>query len=161
MKKGKIYIADNARIIGDVRIHRNVNIWYGVVIRADLDYIEIGENTNIQDNAVVHVDPNLPTIIGSNVTIGHGAIIHGATISSNVLIGMGAIILSGAKIKEGSVIGAGALIKENHEIEPFSLAVGVPDRVIRKLDKSVIDSIKSHAKEYIRIAKKNLEEEEL
>jgi len=132
-----------------------------VVIRADLDYIEIGENTNIQDNAVVHVDPNLPTIIGSNVTVGHSAIVHGAIISSNVLIGMGAIILSGAKIGEGSVIGAGTLVKENHEIEPFSLVVGVPGRVIRKLDKSIINTIKSHAKEYIRIAKKNLEEKEL
>lgn len=131
--KGPLFIADNVSIIGDVCMGNNVNIWYGAVLRADLNYIEIGDNTNIQDNAVLHVERDLPIIVGSNVTVGHGVIIHGANISSNVLIGMGAIILNNSRIGEGCVIGAGALIKENEKIPPFSLVVGIPGKLRRNL----------------------------
>jgi len=109
--KGPLFIADNVSIIGDVRMGNNVNIWYGAVLRADLNYIEIGDNTNIQDNTVLHVERDLPTIVGSNVTVGHGVIIHGANISSNVLIGMGTIILNNSTIGEGCIIGAVLLSK--------------------------------------------------
>lgn len=157
-KDGPLFIADNVSIIGDVRLGCDVNIWYGVVLRADITYIEVGDNTNIQDNAVVHVDHNLPAIIGPNVTIGHGVIIHGARISSNVLIGMGAIILNGVEIGEGSIIGAGTLVKENEKIPPFSLVVGVPGKVKRKLDESIMDTIKTSVEEYKELAKKRLKE---
>ncbi|MCK4420707.1 gamma carbonic anhydrase family protein [candidate division WOR-3 bacterium] len=148
------FIADNVSIIGDVRLGKNVNIWYGAVLRGDISYIEVGDCTNIQDNAVVHVDYDQPAIIGSNVTVGHSAIIHGARISSNVLIGMGAIILNDAEIGEGSIIGAGALVKENEKVPPFSLVVGVPGRVVKELDDSILKKIKESAEEYIKIAKK-------
>jgi carbonic anhydrase/acetyltransferase-like protein (isoleucine patch superfamily) len=157
-RKGPLFIADNVSIIGDVRMGNNVNIWYGAVLRADLNYIEIGDNTNIQDNAVLHVERDLPTIVGSNVTVGHGAIIHGANISSNVLIGMGAIILNNSRIGEGCVIGAGALVKENEKIPPFSLVVGIPGKVKKKLDESILQTIKISVEEYIELARKRIEE---
>jgi carbonic anhydrase/acetyltransferase-like protein (isoleucine patch superfamily) len=158
-RKGPLFIADNVSIIGDVRMGNNVNIWYGAVLRADLNYIEIGDNTNIQDNAVLHVERDLPTIVGSNVTVGHGAIIHGANISSNVLIGMGAIILNNSRIGEGCVIGAGALVKENEKIPPFSLVVGIPGKVKKKLDESILQTIKISVEEYIELARKRIEED--
>lgn len=158
-RKGPLFIADNVSIIGDVRMGNNVNIWYGAVLRADLNYIEIGDNTNIQDNAVLHVERDLPTIVGSNVTVGHGAIIHGANISSNVLIGMGAIILNNSRIGEGCVIGAGALVKENEKIPPFSLVVGIPGKVKKKLDESILQTIKISVEEYIELARKRIEKD--
>jgi len=154
-----LFIADSARIVGDVRIEKNVNIWYGAVLRGDVTFIKIGENTNIQDNAVIHVDHNLPSIIGANVTIGHSAIVHGARIGSFCLIGMGAIVLSGAEVGRGSIIGAGALVKENEKIPPFSLVVGVPGKILRKLDKSIIVDIKQSAEEYIELAKRRIDED--
>ncbi|MCK4225397.1 gamma carbonic anhydrase family protein [candidate division WOR-3 bacterium] len=158
-RKGPLFIADNVSIIGDVRMGNNVNIWYGAVLRADLNYIEIGDNTNIQDNAVLHVERDLPTIVGSNVTVGHGAIIHGANISSNVLIGMGAIILNNSRIGKGCVIGAGALVKENEKSPPFSLVVGIPGKVKKKLDESILQTIKISVEEYIELARKRIEKD--
>lgn len=149
-----LFIAENASIIGDVRLAEGVSIWYGAVIRADLNYIRVGKNSNIQDNTIVHVEEDLPVEVGSHVTIGHNAVIHGAEISSHVLIGMGAIILDGVKIGEGSIIGAGAVVTENSQIPPYSLVVGIPGKIIRENNKSIIDEIDSHAVEYMKIAKK-------
>ena len=115
------FIAPNAYIIGDVTIEKGVSIWYGAVIRGDIAPIKIGENSNIQDNSIIHVSRNSPVEIGKNVTIGHGAIVHGAKIRDNALIGMGAVILNDAIIGEGSVISAQALVKMNENIPKKSL----------------------------------------
>lgn len=106
------YISESVDIIGKVEIEDNVNIWFGTRLRADMNKIVIGANTNIQENSVVHVDINSPCIIGKNVTIGHGAIIHGCSISDNVLVGMGSIILNNAQIGKNTIIGAGSLVTQ-------------------------------------------------
>lgn len=152
-EESPIFIAKNASLIGDVTLSEGVSIWHGAVLRADINFIKIGKNSNIQDNCVVHVEEDLPVEIGSHVTVGHNAVIHGAEISSSVLIGMGAIIMNGVKIGKGSIIGAGAVVTENSEIPPLSLVLGVPGKVVRENDRSVIDEIEDHAKEYMDIAR--------
>ena len=109
------YISESVDIIGKVNVEENVNIWFGTRLRGDMNNIIIGENTNIQENSVVHVDINSPCIIGKNVTIGHGTIIHGCSISDNVLVGMGSIILNNAKIGKNTSIGAGSLVTQGKE----------------------------------------------
>ena len=109
------YISESVDIIGKVNVEENVNIWFGTRLRGDMNNIIIGENTNIQENSVVHVDINSPCIIGKNVTIGHGTIIHGCSISDNVLVGMGSIILNNAKIGKNTIIGAGSLVTQGKE----------------------------------------------
>ena len=125
------FIAENASIAGDVRIGSGSSVWFGAVIRGDEDCIVIGENSNIQDNAVLHCNVGHPVKIGNNVTVGHSAIVHGAEIGDNVIIGMGAIILDGAEIGENSMIGAGAVCTENMCIPSGSVAVGIPAKVIK------------------------------
>jgi carbonic anhydrase/acetyltransferase-like protein (isoleucine patch superfamily) len=147
------FIAPTADVIGDVTIGENSSIWYKTVLRGDVNKIVIGSNTNIQDGSIVHVAGKYPTIIGNNVTIGHGAIVHGCTIQDSAFIGMGAIILDGAVIGEGALIGAGALITEGKEIPPYSLAVGVPAKVIKQLSQEYINMAKNRAIEYAKLAK--------
>ena len=132
------FVAPNATVIGDVEIAADASVWFGAVIRGDEAPISIGEGSNVQDNAVLHCDEVSPMVIGRNVTIGHGAIVHGATIGDNVLIGMGAIILNGAKIGDNCIVGAGAVVKENADIPADSMLVGVPAKVIRTLDESAV-----------------------
>ena len=151
-----VLIATGSQIIGDVKIAKGASIWYNAVLRADLDTIYIGENSNIQDNSILHVDINQPLFIANNVTVGHGAILHGCTISNNCLIGMGAKILNGAKIGENSLIGAGALITENTEIPPGTLVLGVPGKVIRKLSLEEIEDIEQSALNYYKLAQKHI-----
>ncbi|MGB4132276.1 MAG: gamma carbonic anhydrase family protein, partial [Tepidanaerobacteraceae bacterium] len=116
------FIAPTADVIGDVTVGENSSIWHRTVLRGDVNKIVVGANTNIQDGSIVHVADDYPTIIGDNVTIGHGAIVHGCTVKDGAFIGMGAIILDGAVIGEGALIGAGALVTEGKEIPPYSLA---------------------------------------
>ena len=111
------YVSESVDIIGDVKVEENVSIWFGARLRADMNKIVIGANSNIQENAVVHVDIESPVIIGENVTIGHSAIIHGLNISNNVLVGMCSIILNNAKISKNSIVGAGALVTQGKEFE--------------------------------------------
>lgn len=125
------YITENASIIGDVQIGSKSSVWFGAVIRGDEGGIVIGENSNIQDNAVLHCEKGFPIKIGNFVSIGHGAIVHGATIGDNVLIGMGAIIMNGAEIGANCMIGAGAVCTENMLIPSGSVAVGIPAKVIK------------------------------
>ncbi len=134
LRVGKAFVADTATVTAAVTLGEDVNIWYGVAIRGDDAPISIGARTNIQDNAVVHVDPDAPNVIGSDCTIGHGALVHGVEVGDRVLIGMGAILLGGTRVGDGSIIGAGALVLENTVIPPHSLVVGSPARVIRELD---------------------------
>jgi len=147
------YISENATLIGDVRFGDNVSIWFGSVLRGDINYITVGNFSNIQDNSVLHVANEFPVIIGDYVTVGHNAIIHGCTIEDFCLIGMGAIILDGASIEKGSIIAAGAVVKENAIIPENSLVVGIPGVVKRILPNNIIDTLKESAEHYVEIAK--------
>lgn len=149
----ELYIAESAVIIGDVTLKKNVNIWFGAVLRGDEASIIIGENTNIQENCVVHVDFGNNVAIGDGCTIGHGAIIHGCNIGSNVLVGMGAIILNGAKIGNNTIVGAGSLVTQNKEFEDGVLILGNPARVVRKLTEEEIKSNKKSCLNYIELSK--------
>ena len=135
--KGKIaesaFIAENATIIGNVEIGEEVGVWYGAVIRADFNTVKIGNRANVQDNVVVHVTENSPCTLGDGVSLGHGAIIHGATIEDNVLVGMGAVVMDNAVIGANSIIAAGAVVSGGVVIPPNSLVVGVPGKVKKEL----------------------------
>lgn len=147
------FIAANATIIGSVNIGENSSVWFNAVLRGDANRIVIGKNSNVQDNCVIHMDSEDEVIIGDNVTIGHGAIIHGCTIEDNCLIGMGAIILNGAIIKKNSIIGAGALVTQNKIIPENSMAMGAPAKVIRELTKEEILNIEESSKHYVELSK--------
>lgn len=147
------YISESVDIIGNVVIKENANIWFGTRIRGDMNSIIIGENTNIQENSVIHVDSHCGTYIGNNVTIGHGAIIHGCTINDNVLVGMGSIILNEAIIGKNTIIGAGSLIPQGKEIPEGVLCLGSPAKVIRKLTEEEINKIQESADNYVSISK--------
>lgn len=125
------YISPRASIIGDVTIEEGVSVWEFAVLRGDVNSIYVGKNSNIQDCAVIHVSENSPTIIGESVTVGHCAVVHGAKIENNVIVGIGAIVLDNAEIGEGSIIGAGAVVTPNTKIPPRSLALGVPAKVVK------------------------------
>jgi len=149
-----VYIAQSARIIGEVTIGDYSSIWPNAVLRADIEPIKIGKCSSIQDGVLVHVNWDLPAVVGDYVTVGHGAIIHGCKIADNCLIGMGAIILDGVEIKKNCLIGAGSLVPERKRIPEGSLVLGVPGRVVRKLDSKEIKKLKESALEYLEFAKK-------
>jgi carbonic anhydrase/acetyltransferase-like protein (isoleucine patch superfamily) len=129
-----VFIAPGAQIIGSVTLEQNSSVWFNAVLRGDLEPIVVGEGSNIQDSAVLHTDESFPCVLGKNVTIGHGAIVHGATINDGALVGMGATVLTGAKLGKGAVLGAGALLPEGKEIPDHMLAVGVPAKIIRPVE---------------------------
>lgn len=147
------YIAKSSIIIGNVVIKKNCGVFPNSVIRGDQNSIIIKDGTNIQDCCVIHTDKEHNVRIGKNVSIGHGAIIHGATIENNCLIGMNATVLNGAQIKEGVIVGAGALVKSKDIIPNNSLFVGVPGKVVKK-DEKFIEIVKKNAKTYEEISKK-------
>ena len=142
------YVSESVDIIGDVKVEENVSIWFGARLRADMNKIVIGANSNIQENAVVHVDIESPVIIGENVTIGHSAIIHGCNISNNVLVGMGSIILNNAKISKNSIVGAGALVTQGKEFEEGVLILGNPAKAVRKLSEEEIEEVLKISRNY-------------
>ena len=148
-----VFIADGAKVIGNVEIGANSSVWFNAVIRADSDKVSIGENSNVQDNAVIHTSEGFGVQIGDNVTIGHGAIVHGCTVENNVMIGMGAIVLNGAVIGENSIIGAGTLVTQGKIIPAGSLAFGNPVKVVRELTDDEIKSITDNANSYVKEAK--------
>jgi len=144
------FIFETADIIGDVTIGAQSSIWFKAVVRGDVHYIRIGERTNVQDGALLHVTRNThPLVIGSDVTIAHGVVLHGCTIKDRVLIGMGAIVLDGAVVHEDAMIGAGALVPPNMEVPSRSLVVGVPARVQRQLTEEEVKHIRKSAQNYI------------
>ncbi|MBF8435991.1 gamma carbonic anhydrase family protein [Halanaerobiaceae bacterium Z-7014] len=149
------YIAPGVRLIGNIKIGADCNIWPNVVGRGDMDKIIIGSGTNIQDNSTLHVDFDQPLIVGENVTVGHSAILHGCEIEDECLIGMGATILNDAKIGSGSIIGANALIPEGKEIPPNSLVVGLPGKIIRETTEEERKKIKESAKTYINLGREH------
>jgi len=145
-----VFLAPNAVIIGDVEIGKDSSVWFGTVIRGDVNWIRIGERTNIQDNCVVHVTHDThPTTIGNNVTVGHGVIIHGCTIGDNVLVGMGATIMDGVEIEEFVIVGAGALVTPNKKIPSGVLVAGVPAKIVRELRQEEVELIKESALNYV------------
>ncbi len=148
-----VYIAPGAWIIGDVVIGEKSSVWFYTVIRGDVNYIRIGEETNIQDHSTLHVTTETyPLHIGSRVTIGHRAVIHGCTIGDECLIGMGAIILDGAKVGNQSVVAAGALVPPGMEIPERSLVMGVPAKIQKSLTDDEVEKIVKTAKHYVKLA---------
>lgn len=142
------FVADSADVLGDVTIGEGSSIWYGSVVRGDIENIKIGKYTNIQDNATVHTETNIPTELGDYTVVGHNAIIHGCTVGNNCLIGMGAIVLNKAVIGDNSIIAAGSLITEGKIIPPNSLVMGTPGKVIRQVTEEEIADIKKNAIRY-------------
>lgn len=149
-ESGRYWVAPDAHVIGNVELGEDAGIWFGAVLRGDNDLIRIGARTNIQDGAMVHVDPGSPVMIGEGCTIGHHAIIHGCTIGGNSLIGMGATVLNGAKIGNNCLVGANALVTEGREFPDNSLIVGAPARAIRTLDDKAVESLRRSAAGYVR-----------
>lgn len=146
------FIARGAQIIGDVRLTIDASVWFNSVLRGDINYIAIGERSNIQDGALLHVENDQPCIIANDVTVGHGAILHGCLIEEGCLIGMGANILSGAVVKRGSIVAAGSLVKENQVVEPFSLMAGVPSRRVRTLGAEMLQINLKRVQKYVKLA---------
>ncbi len=145
------FIAPTASVIGSVHVGKNASVWFNSVLRGDSDTIEIGDDTNIQDLTMCHVDPGNPLIIGKCVTIGHSCVIHGCKIGDNTLIGMGAVILNGARIGKGCVVAAGSVVLESSEIPPFSLVTGIPGKVKKIFDNQdeMLEVIKLPAHVYL------------
>ena len=144
------FVAPNAVVMGSLSIGAGASIWYQAVVRGDVERIEIGEYTNIQDGAIIHGDPGQPTILEDHVTIGHRAVVHSAHIERGSLIGIGAVILNGVRVGSGSIIGAGAVVTKN--IPPLSLVVGVPAKVIRQNSPQEAAELIEHAKRYQKLA---------
>ena len=144
-----VFVAPSATVVGDVLLGNDVGVWFGAVIRGDNERITLGNGTNIQDCCVLHTDPGCPLDIGDNVTVGHKAVLHGCTIEEWSLVGINAVILNNARIGKSCLIGANALITDGKEIPDYSLVVGSPGRVIRKLNDNEIDMLKRFNKSYI------------
>ena len=134
--EGIHFIAPSADVIGSVRLGNEASVWFGAVIRGDNDWIHIGAGTNVQDGSIIHVDPGVPVVVGANVTIGHGVMLHGCHIGDGALIGNRATVLDGARIGAGSLIGAGALITPRTEIPAGSVVMGSPGKVVRQVKES-------------------------
>src|SRR3954468_25097672 len=148
-----VFVAPTATVVGDVTLAEHSSVWYGAVLRGDINRIVIGSRTNIQDNAVIHLADEYPAIVGELVTIGHSAIVHACTIDDEVLVGMGAIILDGAEIGARSIIGANALVTVGKKIPPGSLVYGSPARVVGQLSLDEQSGIKRWALKYVENAR--------
>ncbi|HEU4959735.1 MAG TPA: gamma carbonic anhydrase family protein [Sphingomonas sp.] len=147
-----VWIAPSADVIGDARLGEAASVWFGAVIRADNTPILVGARTNIQESAMLHSDPGAPLTIGEDVTVGHHAILHGCTVGSRALIGMGAVVLNRAVIGADCIVGAGALVTEGKEFAPGSLIVGSPARAVRQLDQAALAMLKLSAAHYVEKA---------
>src|SRR5262252_1726711 len=146
----RYWIAESATVIGRVRLKADASVWFGSVLRGDNEWIELGERSQIQDNATLHTDPGFPIVIGADCVIGHNVVLHGCTVADNSLIGMGAILLNGATIGKNSLVGAGALVTEGKSFPDGSLIVGAPARVLRSLDENAGQMIAEQADIYVR-----------
>ncbi len=154
-KKKPIFIAHTAAVMGQVTLGEDVSVWYGAVIRSDVEKIIIGDRTNIQDNAVLHADFGFPTIIGNDVTVGHGAIVHGATVGDGSLIGMRATVLNNAKIGKFCIIGAHALVTEGMEVPDFSMVLGTPGKIVKQLPESYSVHLLESAAHYVEMGQRH------
>src|ERR1022692_3380031 len=145
---GNYFIADTAAVMGKVRLLNCASVWFGAVLRGDNEWIEIGENSNVQDNSTCHTDPGFPLTIGNGCTVGHGVILHGCTLEDGALVGMGSIVMNGARIGRGSIVGAGSVITEGKQFPENSLIIGSPARVIRTLEPDQIEKAGRPAQDY-------------
>lgn len=150
---GEYFVAPNAAVIGRVRLGRGASVWFGAVLRGDGNTIEIGDETNVQDNAVVHIDSDAPARLGNNVTVGHSAVVHGCTIGDGSLIGISATILSHARIGELCIVGAGALITERKEFPDRSVIIGAPAKHVRDVTDEEVEMLKESAAHYAALAR--------
>ena len=148
------YIAPNASIIGSVRLKKNVSIWFNAVLRGDNDWLEVGENSNVQDGSVLHTDPGIPLTIGDGVTVGHKVMLHGCTIGDNSLIGIGTTVLNKASIGKNCIVGAHALITEGKSFPDGVLILGSPAKVARELEPHEISMLKISAQVYVENGKR-------
>jgi carbonic anhydrase/acetyltransferase-like protein (isoleucine patch superfamily) len=147
-----VFIAPTAVIIGDVTIQDNASIWYGVVVRGDMEPIVIGANTNIQDNCILHTDYGFPAIIGDNVSVGHNAVVHGCTVEDNCLIAINAVVLSGALVQKGSVVAAGSVVTEGQTVGPRQLVAGAPATVKKTLSADQVTAFGQPVRNYLKLA---------
>lgn len=145
----RYFIADTATVIGRVRLKQDASVWFGSVLRGDNEWIEIGEESNIQDNCTLHTDIGFPLTVGSQCTVGHNVILHGCTVGATCLIGMGAVVLNGARIGRNSLVGAGALVTEGREFPDNSLIVGAPARAVRSLDAAAVKQVVAASRHYV------------
>jgi carbonic anhydrase/acetyltransferase-like protein (isoleucine patch superfamily) len=148
--EGNYWVAETATLIGRVRLKKDASVWFGALLRGDNEWIELGERSQIQDNATLHTDPGFPLTIGANCVIGHNVILHGCMVGDESLIGMGAIMLNGSQVGRNCLVGAGAMITEGKNFPDNSLIVGAPARVIRTLDDKAAAMIRAGADIYVR-----------
>ena len=146
-------VAPGAHVIGDVEFEEDCSVWYNAVVRGDESFIRVGRLTNIQDNAVIHVDPTHSTIIGRGVTVGHGAVVHGATVGDNTVIGMGAVVLDGARIGSNCIIAAGAVVPGGRKVKDGTIVYGNPSRKLREMTEEDIRANRENAELYLELAK--------
>jgi len=147
---GQYWVADTATLIGRVRLKREASVWFGAVLRGDNEWIELGERSQVQDNATLHTDPGFPMVIGSNCVIGHNVILHGCMVGDDSLVGMGAILLNGVKIGRNCLVGAGSVVTEGKTFPDHSLIIGAPARAIRTVDEKAKAMIREGADIYVR-----------
>ena len=148
------FVHEKAIVLGDVTLGARVSVWPTAVIRGDSDVITIGDDSNVQDGTIIHVDHGVPTKIGNRVAIGHRAIVHGSTVEDDCLIAMGAILLNGVHVGSGSIVGAGAMCPEGMQIPPNSLAIGIPARVVRRTTDAERERIKHTVESYLELQKR-------
>jgi carbonic anhydrase/acetyltransferase-like protein (isoleucine patch superfamily) len=147
------FVAPGASVVGDVAIGEDANVWFGCVLRGDVDVIRIGKRSNIQDGTMVHLSRNAPTIVGDDVTVGHGAILHGCTLMDRSFVGMGATLLDGSVVESGAMVGAGALLTMGKRVPSGELWGGAPAKFLRKLRPEEIEGIKTRAEHYVELAR--------
>jgi carbonic anhydrase/acetyltransferase-like protein (isoleucine patch superfamily) len=148
------WVADSAQVMGNVRLAADSSVWFGVVIRGDMDVISVGRGTNIQDNSVLHADHGVPLTIGDNVSVGHQVMLHGCTIGDGSLIGIQSVILNGAKIGKNCLVGAGSLVTEGKEFPDNSMILGSPAKAVRQLSAEQIEGLKMISDHYIENARR-------
>ena len=147
------YVAETATVVGDVHIGARSSVWFGTVVRGDVNHVRIGARSNVQDNSVVHVTGGThPTVVGEDVTVGHRAVLHGCTVHDRCLIGIGAIVLDGAEIGPDAMVGAGALVPPGMKVPPRTLVLGTPARVVRPLTDAELDHLRASAAHYVEYA---------
>jgi carbonic anhydrase/acetyltransferase-like protein (isoleucine patch superfamily) len=154
-----VFLAPGCVVVGDVTMGAESSVWYCAVVRGDTEAIRVGCRTNVQDGAILHADPGFPCTLGDGVTVGHAAIVHGATVADDVLVGMRAVVMNGAKIGAGSIIAAGALVPEGIEVPPGSVVMGMPGKVRRAATETDLERIRRTAEHYVENARRHREPE--
>ena len=147
------FVAEDARIMGDVRLAKDSSVFYGCVLRGDIESIIIGEGTNVQDGSIIHLADDLPAIVGAYCTIGHGAIVHACTVGDECLVGMGAVVLDGAEVGDQCLIAAGTVITPRTKVPAGSMVMGTPGKVVRQLSPEERAGLRTWAEKYIRVAR--------